>query len=291
MRDGYSEHVPFTRTDSGISNQYLFYEVDFMVYCEGEPKGNETATLDEMFWQRIFSDHGKKVHCVSKGGKNNLLSEVKKLKNGDIDNVVVAMDRDYDEFLGEMINHPKVFYTYGYSFESDLVQDFPIQSALTPLATIIDTGDIECEFLDFKKKSSLLLRRICALDFKYFRHPEPLFDRKKPASIINTCSWKKEPKIKTNTMLSNAKKMKKLNHCYKATFLKSVYKSICGMRYFYGKTVAHLVYKWFIYRTKNMLGVGNVRFELFMRNITSQMDVKDRNIPRNAYYSTQMAKL
>ena len=57
----------FTRTNAGIGNENLFHDVDFVVYCEGKAVDGEGSSLDEMFWDRIFTESGKSVHCKSMG--------------------------------------------------------------------------------------------------------------------------------------------------------------------------------------------------------------------------------
>ncbi|MEL7341062.1 MAG: hypothetical protein AAGM67_11285, partial [Bacteroidota bacterium] len=98
----------FTRTERGLSNEHLFYGVEFIVYCEGETVEGESSSLDEVFWTAVFSNNGRAVKCKSFGGKDALVALATKVSEGEIENVVVAMDRDYDHLTGNVIGHSKV---------------------------------------------------------------------------------------------------------------------------------------------------------------------------------------
>lgn len=127
-----------------------------------------------------------------------------KIVQDGISNVLVAMDRDYDDVLGLAIDHPQVFYTYGYSWESDIVLDFQFNAALSLFATTNRRQAIRNEFQAYRERLSQKLRRICALDFKYIGHEERLFDRLKPMSIIAT-PGNQEPFVRISSLLSSAK--------------------------------------------------------------------------------------
>lgn len=59
------------RTNYGLSNEHLFYDVSFVVYCEG--KKNDGNTHDEMFWSKVLSYFGIKCVCKSRGSKNEIV--------------------------------------------------------------------------------------------------------------------------------------------------------------------------------------------------------------------------
>lgn len=277
----------FTRTSQGIENEHLFYGVDFIVYCEGKEVEGEGSSLDEVFWQRVFSENGLSVHCKSMGGKSVVKPFAEKIIHDGISNVLVAMDRDYDHLLGLRIDHPQVFYTYGYSWESDVVLDFQFAAALSLFATTNRRQAIKNEFQTYYEQLSQKLRRLCALDFKYIAHSEKLFDRHKPMSIIAT-PGNHEPVVRISALVSNAKAI----GSYQSGVLPSaIYRELCGVRSFFGKVVARLVFHWFVYRTKRINGSRKVVYEAFMDLLCNTIDLKHKSVHRNQYYSGLVARL
>ena len=277
----------FTRSNQGIENEHLFYSVDFVVYCEGKEVDGEGSSLDEVFWERVFSENGLSVHCKSMGGKSVVRPLAEKIVQDGISHVLVAMDRDYDDMLGLTIDHPQVFYTYGYSWESDIVLDFHFTAALSLFATTNRRQAIRNEFQAYRERLSQKLKRVCALDFKYIGQEEKLFDRLKPMSIIAT-PGNHEPFVKTSTLLSNAKVI----GSYQSGDLPSAtYSTLCGVRSFFGKVVSRLVFHWFVYRTKRINGSRRVAYEAFMNLLSSTLDMQQMDVPRNQYYSNLVARL
>ncbi|HAD29929.1 MAG TPA: hypothetical protein DCF96_14830 [Rhodobacteraceae bacterium] len=276
----------FTRTNAGIGNENLFHDVDFVVYCEGKAVDGEGSSLDEMFWDRIFTESGKSVHCKSMGGKSVVRPLAEKVVEG-ISNVIVAMDRDYDEWRGLIIDHPQVFYTYGYSWESDVMLDFQFAPALSLFVTTTHRPVIKSDFDTFRSGLSQSLRRVCALDYKYIGHHEKLFDRQSPMSIIAAPSGR-EPYVKAAIMLSKAKT---LGHFQTAQLPTEEYRTLCGVRSFYGKVVSRLVFHWFAYRTKRISGSRRAVYEAFMDTLASSLDVASVGHPRNAHYAAAIARL
>lgn len=126
----------FRRTNFGLSNQHLFFDVDVVVYCEGGETEEEEATFDELFWKRVFEGNGKRVTCRSSGNKTMLMELAHAVSVEDVENVVVAMDRDYDHIFGRVIEHPRVIYTYGYSWESDVISHLAFVSTCAMFANV-----------------------------------------------------------------------------------------------------------------------------------------------------------
>lgn len=277
----------FTRSSQGIENEHLFYGVDFVVYCEGKAVDGEGSSLDEIFWHRVFSENGLSVHCKSMGGKSVVRPLAEKIVQDGISHVLVAMDRDYDDILGTTIDHPQVFYTYGYSWESDIVLDFQFNAALSLFATTARRQAIRNEFQAYRERLSKNLKRVCALDFKYIGHAEKLFDRDKPMSIIAT-PGNCEPFLRISALLTRAKT---IGSFQSGILPPVVYREICGVRSFFGKAVARLVFHWFVYRTKRINGSRKVVYEAFMDLLSSTLDLQQREVPRNQYYSGLVARL
>lgn len=122
----------FTRTNSGLSNLYLFHSVDVVVFTEGGGtslsitqviSGAENrAPVDIRFWKLIFDKNGIKKSYKLKaiGSKISVLNIAKKIMTGEVKNVGAAMDRDLDGYLGNRLQSPLILYTEGYSWESDV---------------------------------------------------------------------------------------------------------------------------------------------------------------------------
>lgn len=277
----------FTRTTDGLSSEHLFYDVDWVVYCEGVSESEEVSSLDEVFWSKILRTLGINCRCKSFGSKTNLLDLAYKVENGEMGNVIVAMDRDFDHLNGKRIEHPQVIYTWGYSWESDACQEFSIRRAVQLFANILHCETIAAEYKSYCNSLSLELKRGFALDFKYHNHPQSLFDRKKPLSIVETTGGR-GPCIRKRQLLKNARRLDK--HC--PIPLSSVdYKAASGFRDFFGKVVSKLIYHWFAKRTERLAGRRRVPYELFMLTLVESMDVSVSHEARNVYYQGKVAAL
>jgi hypothetical protein len=131
--------MSFHRTDAGLSNNYLFWGVDQVVYVEGGQapwgKGRRFqptyVTLDASFWSAVLAADRprRKYKVVSVGDKAKVLAYARKIAAGRIRNCIAAMDADYGHIDGHPIQHSHVIYTYGYSWESDVLE-FPIMNRM-----------------------------------------------------------------------------------------------------------------------------------------------------------------
>ena len=243
--------------------------------------------MDEVFWTQIFEEHGKKIKCKSIGSKPNLLKLAAKVSSEHIPNVVIAMDRDYDHLRGTSVEHPQVLYTFGYSWESDIMLEFNFDSAISLFANVKDRKAIGVEFDTYRAKQSAILRRVFALDFKYIGHSERLFDRSKPKSIIKT-GKKTAPHIDVKKLLDGARTLGK----YQTTTLPGdIYSAACGVRSFFGKAVARLFYHWFVFRTSVISGSRKIRYETFVSNLTSTLSLNDSTRERDRYYNELLLNL
>lgn len=278
----------FNRTDGGLENTHLFHNADFTVYCEGNIPSDELSSRDEVFWEKIFILHGIKVHCQSHGGKNDLLKLAnEKVVTGKVSHVIVAMDRDYDDWRNVLINHPQVIYSYGYSVESDLILGLDPDRVL-PLFITLTTDKqrpIKSEYSAFFKRQSDDLRCVFALDFKYRDHPEALFNRDKPLSIIETPD-DSEPFIRVGSLRDRAKTLGKFQS---AQIPEEDCLRGCGVRRFHGKTVAFLVFNWFVFKANSLGGrkLSNRKggFQIFMNTLAKDLDISDLSKPRNSHYA------
>lgn len=259
----------FIRTNNGLANEHLFYNVDLIVYCEGEEIPGEASSLDEVFWHRVFSQNGRNVHCKSMGGKSVLRPLADKVVSEGIPNIIVAMDRDYDDIRGLIVDHPQVIYTFGYSWENDVVLDFEIDHALALFVTVAPRNPMKNEFIAFRNKQSHCLRRAYAIDYKYIGSAGKLFDRQKPLSIIAT-PGSAEPYLKVKALLNEAIQ---LGSYQTGQMSSAVYNAACGVRSFFGKAIARIVFHWFAYRTKRINGSRKAQYDSFMNLLANSLVV------------------
>ncbi len=136
----------FRRTIYGLSNEHLFYSVDAIVFVEGGTQNYslqeiingayQSESIDVLFWRKIFSLFlpDRKLQYRAIGGKDTLRSIAGQIKNENLNHVYVAMDRDHDNHLGYLIIAPGVFYTYGYSWENDVLNQYIIENIFDTLS-------------------------------------------------------------------------------------------------------------------------------------------------------------
>lgn len=199
----------FKRTLSGINNQHLFYDVDIVVFLEGGSnsynkdevyKGRYTSeTEDIIFWKNIFNKFmaGKKIKFKSIGSKSTIKEIALDIVNGNIKTVLVAMDNEFDEILKQRIEHPQIYYTYGYSWENDVWNHQVIKGVIEELTAIeIDNDDIEINFKEFLKKIKIAVYA----DAYLFKKNTSFFPRKTGYMFCVDCSPTDLPKIKKNDL-------------------------------------------------------------------------------------------
>lgn len=123
--------MSFTRTSTSLLSYHLFYNVDFMVFCEGGQQnctfddidkgaGNE-ATLDAFYWSQFLNRAYPELtfHVKSVGSKTVVLSLIEKIEEVNSKTTIVCVDRDYVNFTGRYISFDRIFLTMGYSWEND----------------------------------------------------------------------------------------------------------------------------------------------------------------------------
>ncbi len=157
----------FSRTTLGLANEHLFHRVDYMVYCEGESPDSASLSLDEAFWTKVFSAGSKKVQIKSIGSKTNVRSMLEEVRKGALANTIVALDADYAFFFEEMPEHPRVFFTRGYSWESDAVTDFDFEKALALFCNVRDVVAARGKFADFHERNQRIFWRASSGCFRF----------------------------------------------------------------------------------------------------------------------------
>lgn len=182
--------MSFRRTESGLSNLYLFFGVDAVVYIEGGislcrddvNQGLYTdSTQDIRFWQTIFSIYrsDKKYKFCSVGSKETVKSIASDIMNGRVKNVIAAMDRDFDHINGKLISANNVIYTLGYSWENDAWNKDALLKAFCSLSGACSTKiDTEEEILDnYYQELASRLRGAIRIDAVLSQYEYSLFDR------------------------------------------------------------------------------------------------------------------
>lgn len=137
--------MTFKRSEAGLSNQHQFYGVQVVVFVEG---GQRSPSMDELeaesigsngpdvaFWATILRHfrYSKTYKITAVGSKLTLREVAQAVAEGRIRNVVVAMDRDFDNLTGDIPAHPSVLYTYGYSWENEAWHPIVVLTMLSML--------------------------------------------------------------------------------------------------------------------------------------------------------------
>lgn len=167
--------MPLNRSSRSLINESILLQVDLVVYVEGGSQSFKSdqeidaeyseQSEDITFWKALFSHYlpDKKLHFRAKGSRSALDDYVAKLDQHQNNKVIVAKDINYDEFLGLYVEHPNVLYTFGHSFENDVLS---VETLLTALECcsgkdLTHTNDREkilryLSSLDEKLKKTLL---------------------------------------------------------------------------------------------------------------------------------------
>lgn len=190
--------MTFTRTNLGLSNLYLFFKVDAVVFVEGGQsisrddveKGNYTSSSSDIrFWQALFNIYRPKETYQFRaiGSKENVKSIANKINNGELTHVIATMDRDLDHINNRIIVSKNVIYTYGYSWENDCWCLNTILLAYCSLSGCCKNQLKEQRlFLEKSLKDfSESLRRMVYIDMILSQHNSSLFDRDKHLRYIS----------------------------------------------------------------------------------------------------------
>lgn len=126
------------RTNAGLSVLHRFLKVDVVVLCEGagEAAGTyrDSRTTDAVFWSRMFQEFSpRQCHVSSAGSKSALELYALGVQSGEISNLVVCLDRDFDDIVGKMQRHPRIIYTHSYSWETDVFNFWVIATVFSEL--------------------------------------------------------------------------------------------------------------------------------------------------------------
>lgn len=166
------------RTTNGLSNEHLFYDTDLVVYCEG--REGEADTHDEMFWEKVLTSFGVRCTCKSGGSKTNIIPLAQRATNEGASNVAFAMDRDYCDHYGFPLVGDNILYTFGYSWENDVLIDVEIDRVFVLFAPIKKGEELRRDYEEFKLSVQEDCEAVNRIDIVYYPADQALFDREKP---------------------------------------------------------------------------------------------------------------
>lgn len=148
--------MSFTRTSSGLNNQFMFYNVDAVVFTEGgdvswtfeDIRNNEfnEKSIDILFWKKLFDKFRSELNIKFKavGSKTTVKTIALEIKSKNLTTVIAAMDTEFDQLHGACIHHPNILYTHGYSWENDVWN----KDVVISLLQNISGEDIDREIID-----------------------------------------------------------------------------------------------------------------------------------------------
>lgn len=190
--------MTLTRTKSGLQNQHILKGADLIVYTEGG--GQQALTKEEVlagagheksvdirFWSNIFSQFrpDQSVKIMAVGSCTTLKKLALEITIGNLRNVCVAMDRDYSNFWGGNIQHPRVIQTRTYSWENELFQTDIIFRTFEKIALDAFEGPAVRQNIEDARVSLIgQMRHLLRADMILVASNKSLFCRDKPASCF-----------------------------------------------------------------------------------------------------------
>jgi hypothetical protein len=132
------------RSSGSLGSLHRFYQADLVVFCEGGPSlsveeavatAQTPPTLDTIFWTSVIASLGivKKCHVKSVGSKPTLMSIADDVEALNIQSVTICLDSDYDRVSGRASSCRRVAYTFGYSWENDVLSQPVLEKILACL--------------------------------------------------------------------------------------------------------------------------------------------------------------
>lgn len=265
------------RTNWGLANEHLFYNVTYVVYCEGRAENG--VTHDEMFWKRVLASFDISCVCKSRGSKTDIIPLAQRAIEAQTENVIFAMDRDYGSYHGLPLTDRMVFYTYGYSWENDVLLSVDAGAVLSVFAACNENEAVEEELRSFLISSADCANRVTHMDIKNIRTTEALFDREKPVSIITGTG--QGLRFDEALIIQNFDRL-----CQVVVVDEIDGERIHWLRDFYGNACAKIIYQWFVDRSHLIPSRSKIPFDAFLRICISTMKVDAESNERDAYYKS-----
>ena len=199
--------MTLTRTKSGLQNMHILMGVDLIVYTEGGE--GETYTVEEIyagkgfhksadirFWKGMFEHYlpQKKVKLLAVGSCETLNKIAADISEGNLQNVCVAMDKDYSLFWGNYVDHQRVVRTRTYSWENEIFQTDIILEAFKRVA-IENFEELETRIFIDDTRNILCgqLKHLLRADLVLVAANKSLFCRQKPESCFEHVKQQEAP--------------------------------------------------------------------------------------------------
>lgn len=198
--------MTFIRTSSGLSNQHLFHDVDFIVFVEGGKsftkeeinKGlfNEES-IDVLFWSKIIQKYKQhsKVKFKAIGSKTAVIKVAEDIIANSLTTVYAAMDQEFDRVLGTAYKHDNILYTFGYSWENDVWNENVILDIIkSTTAKDIDKKNVIESFDKFLRE----IKYSVYVDGYLFNKRNSFFPRPNGHLRLVECDVRRIPVLKKN---------------------------------------------------------------------------------------------
>lgn len=259
------------RTSSALKSMHVFYRADVVVFCEGGQSkdftealqfSQENRTLDGVFWSTMLqlADINKNLHFKSVGSKTTLSSIASDIITNNISTVSICLNRDYDGIFGSCINHSRVAYTLGYSWESDVMSYEVILEILQTLIGKVEEETVEelCKFLD---KFRADLTKWCEIDIALKYRGKPcVLDRKNPLTSVDLS--RSPPELWQSRLRERLTDV-----CGYATRPRRVYSVVTDhvLKISFGKLVSKFCYWLVIHYAKSIIDNMRIDYDNFMK--------------------------
>jgi len=274
--------VSLQRTNYGLNNEHLFYDVSIVVYCEG--KEIDGHTHDEMFWGRVLSSFGINCVCKSRGSKTDIIPLALQALQGNVENVAFAMDRDYGDYHGFPIEDRRVLYTYGYSWENDILLGLDATAVFSMFAAIPHGDSVDQDLVSFVAAASDTGCRVAQMDIQNSLTAVALFDREKPVSIFVGTG--------PNLRFNESDIARRFNQIAASEEMPETGEgSPNWLRVFFGKACARLIYQWFVDRSQVYDSRSKIPYDAFLRLCILTMKFNAEESPRDRHYKNAIEAL
>jgi hypothetical protein len=267
------------RTLGGLASLHLFFRVDCIAFCEGGVSLSEAdvlagsgdeGTLDVFFWRSVSDllEVKRNYHFKSVGSKAVLKSIAIDVATLGVSTVVVCLDRDYDWHCGRKLNHPGVVYTYGYSWESDVVCPIGLERLYFRMfpRTAISKRTID-EGIRHINRVSAQLVKWCEIEISLSaRNMSLLFVRDKPVATIDLSS----SALPTLSVVRIRANLTRAGFKRGPRRLVSVQKDDV-LRHVWGKLASRLYYHLFVRLVARSDAGMRIPYDMFMRLMVTEM--------------------
>ncbi len=280
----------FQRTPLGLSNLHLFHDVDYIVFSEGggqpEQNGkyrNLDIGYDCSFWSTVFAVFSnKRVRLLPKGSKSNLLENAEYIRENNIGNVLIALDRDFDDLNGNTLTDNFVIYTRGYSWETDVLSEQDISPFFYSVCpTCRASYNPIKDFQIWYQSIASNLRRFVYLDFLAVSNSRKIFDRSKPESVL-TKNRNSVPDIDKAYLLKQFTDCKK-QYGKPGTLIP--YSVFDPYLHCHGKTFSSLIYRWLVFQANQVGAMTKISKNNFLGMAIAMLEPWMKSNPTSALHN------